>query len=449
MKDEVPQNSLEETMEDLRRSTQEFEKLCREPYVSYDSRLQDLNGSLESLVSSMSPPLVGRVPTVSREYIDMWEEYSAGRRPILERRVIRHLCWEPRIATTSLFQDLFDSQGHLVARPLEGMIRSCHSLWDEELAKGEVVRRIRSRLDRYTGPSALLAEWKRGAGTVLDPLGPVVLGRQVVTEGGQIGRLAKSWALDEQTPYVRLAAEHGVNSCLEGDDRGLRERGAVIQALLGWRWWEASTLQRLVGKTITVVASSGSEELRAILTQVLRTDDRFGDPRLGRNRKNWVGVPKPAPDIILGWLSHEDIVFFFEHVLPRGADPHRRKQFWLSYVGRLRMSRPFLNQEDEMKLDREVRKRRGDGLGHIDGMTSAFVLDFGSLVAIEFSRVGNACYLYTRERFQKVLPELWTDNALKEQFLKRRSECLARIIHKPGWQDELANHLARHGIRRA
>ena len=47
--------------------------------------------------------------------------------------------------------------------------------------------------------------------------------------------------------------------------------------------------------------------------------------------KNWLGI-QVARQRLLQWLSRADIHFFFEHVLPKGTDPHGRKTFWLKYV---------------------------------------------------------------------------------------------------------------------
>ena len=37
-----------------------------------------------------------------------------------------------------------------------------------------------------------------------------------------------------------------------------------------------------------------------------------------------------------------------------------------------------------------------------------FILDFGPILAIEFSAVGNACYLYEKKSAAEIVPDIWT-----------------------------------------
>src|SRR2546427_11867710 len=99
----------------------------------------------------------------------------------------------------------------------------------------------------------------------------------------------------------------------------------------------------------------------------------------------------------------------------------------------------------------ELRGRVGN-FGRIIGMpdTSAFVLDFGRVVVVEFSRVGNACYVYEKSAATDLIPDFWTAEPFDvsgRKGLKQRSQAAARVRHAVGWRDELAMLLARHGVR--
>lgn len=155
---------------------------------------------------------------------------------------------------------------------------------------------------------------------------------------------------------------------------------------------------------------------------------------------------------MLQWLSRADITFFFEHVLPEGTDPHGRKAFWLRYVSRVLMSRPLLNQDDATRLRITMSSQQGhmEHLGRIGGREpSAFLLDFGNVVVVEFSRVGNACYLYEKPQAAKLIPDFWTPEAFSVSRLKSRLLATETINHDRfgKWRTNLAQLLARYGIR--
>jgi hypothetical protein len=82
--------------------------------------------------------------------------------------------------------------------------------------------------------------------------------------------------------------------------------------------------------------------------------------------------------------------------------------------------------------------------------TSAFLLDFGEVLVVEFSKVGNACYIYQKRAAKELIPDFWTTepfHASGGKGLKQSALAAERIRHTAGWQDELSMILARHGVR--
>jgi hypothetical protein len=69
------------------------------------------------------------------------------------------------------------------------------------------------------------------------------------------------------------------------------------------------------------------------------------------------------------------------------------------------------------------------------------------VVVVEFSRVGNACYLYEKPNTEKVIPDFWTQGPFTAMRLKNRLLAAEIITHREGWQTTLAHLLARYGIR--
>jgi hypothetical protein len=94
-------------------------------------------------------------------------------------------------------------------------------------------------------------------------------------------------------------------------------------------------------------------------------------------------------------------------------------------------------------------QKMGEHVGHfgrVRGQTSAFMLDFGTLLVVEFSTVG-AAYVYEKHATSEVIADFWALQPFSESQLKQRQLCLERIVHRPGWQGEMAGILARYGIR--
>ena len=139
------------------------------------------------------------------------------------------------------------------------------------------------------------------------------------------------------------------------------------------------------------------------------------------------------------------------HVLPDRKDPHFRKEFWLRYVNQC-ISRPLLCSDDRYRLQVYLRETHSkvSHFGNIIGINSAFILDFGKVVVVEFSRIG-ACYIYSAEQFKSEVPNIWSNNTYRETNLKNKSNSLDRIIHRIttniNWRDDAARILARYGIR--
>jgi len=262
------------------------------------------------------------------------------------------------------------------------------------------------------------------------------------------------WGLSpESSQLFHAAAEIGSVLCLEQLDRVPRYRDFLFKELIPWPGWAPSMLKNVASRLI-LFPTRDDTQLIEVITQFVRSDPRFGDPRHPQNRNNWLGIDE-ASKRVQEWLSAADITFFFETVLPRGTDPHGRKAFWLRYVGcRGLRSRPLLSNSDKFRLRDVLRKNaaKGSDFGRLlDEDTSAFILDFGPVIAIEFSAVGNACYLYEKRAAAEIVPDIWTSLPFSKSNLKRKSKIATGqpITHdRPGrWKNEMERILARYGVR--
>jgi hypothetical protein len=262
------------------------------------------------------------------------------------------------------------------------------------------------------------------------------------------------WGIaDEFSAYVQAGVARATEVCIRDMDRVPARREYLLGHLLSWQGWPPDWFKAEVSKTI-LHPSAQVEQVRDRVRRFVLDDPRLGDPRL--RQPNWTGI-REAERRVIEWLSQFDIAFFFEHVLPQRSDPHGRKQFWLKYVGRVIRSRPLLNWDDRVRLETVLRAKREESMnfGRIDGDTSAFLLDFDKIVVVEFSAPGNACYVYTKADFNRILGDFWTQQKLTVSGLKKKTPSLTKQpgsgwdgVHRRGWQTDASQLLALYGVRR-
>ncbi|MBL8207018.1 MAG: hypothetical protein JNM09_22485 [Blastocatellia bacterium] len=379
------------------------------------------------------------------EFLRQWQELLAKRRTSLEWRVVRALCWEPSIATEINFHHYLDQAWpELNPRALRGLIIVCHIRWSKELAQSQMIEYVRQRLAGYIGPNRTLKRWRDAAAMILGYQGTLKFGKEIVRQKLSIAEACHQWQLDEQSKYVSEAVEIATDMCLSSQRSATCDIQYLL-GLLGWKNWLKESFKRVISLAITHERAQHDEQWRERLIVFVLNHEWLGDPRL--RATNWVGVSTEARKRFIQWLSKADIVFFFDHVL-RHHDPHGRRNFWLRYVGSLAQSRPLLRHDDETRLANEIKRKRGASVsyGRINGVASSFLLDFGSIIAVEFSTSG-AIYFYKRQIFNTIVPNFWQWNEFSERNLKRSDDNAGRIVHRGDWQSEAANILAKYGIR--
>jgi len=341
------------------------------------------------------------------------------------------------------FKDHLEEKGiPLTARFIQGLVYSCHERWSPAFATSEIAVWVLEAIQEYEGANLLLRRWKDAAEMILGAHGHAAFAELLVETEKKIDEFCEAWRVSETSAYTRDAIEFASTYCRDH----ATPSPYFLEELLPWSLWPLENFKSEISKTILSATEKGPSFVEA-LQRFVRGDERLLDPRLPRNAKNWTGISDTARLLFIQWLSREDIKFFFDHVLPKGHDPHGRKNFWLLYEGRIHKSRPLLNPKDEARLRLipwQSRTAIGN-FGRIKGATSAFLLDFGSILVIEFSETGNACHVYERLHVESVVPEFWATRPFVS--LKRPEICIERIVHRDGWQEEMAALLARYGIR--
>lgn len=446
-----PGADLAESMKGLQLALVALKTELTVPAVSVESRFRNLSAVIKGLDQTKpARPISNPV-----EYLVQWNEVLEGQRNDLESRAIRSLCWNPAVATDQSFQYFLDRAQHVPkAQSLQGLICSCHARWSREFALSKVVARIRDRLNEYSGRNRLLQKWKSSASMILGPKAHDVMASELIKCADGLAGFCDFWGLSiESSQLFQAAAEVASVLCLEQMDRVLPYREFLFKELMPWSGWAPNTLRNVMSRLILFPTRENTDLIETII-HLVRSDPRFGDPRHPQNHNNWIGMDE-ASGRLQEWLSAADITFFFETVLPKGKDPHGRKEFWLRYVGcRGLRSRPLLSNSDKWRLRDVLWKKgaQGSDFGRLlDEDTSAFILDFGPILAIEFSAVGNACYVYEKRVAAEIVPDIWTSLPFSKTDLKRRSKIATGlpIIHdrQNRWKHEMERFLARYGIR--
>ena len=397
------------------------------------------------VISGLGQDRPARAPVTPREILDRWEDFAAGRTKELDERAVRYLCWEPKVGTDERFHAFVNRSGSTPVGPrsLQGLVRACHSRWSAELAKGPVVRGVRAAVDKYKGPNRVLGKWRAASELILDSGGPVKLASKMSNKLQSPKELFDELTIDAQSPFAVEVVRQSITYSRDRLETNEQLLPFMCQTLFNWTNFPVDQFKTEVANCI-LHRSSKVTRVENTLRETVRLDQRLGDPRVPARQKNWFGIAPEARLKVIEWLSKYDISFFFEHAFPKREDKHGRRAFWLNYISRMEASRPLLNPDDRAGLKDQLKKE--GTFGFIWGDNSAFILDFGRVVAVEFNRVG-ACYVYEKRAWLELVPDLWGPSSFTESKLKDIGRCTARIRHVPGWQDELRTALARQGVR--
>lgn len=440
----------EETLSDI--TFDELFQAIKRGWRNSEEFLHHLNTSQHEIRFKNIKTIIGSIrskpiskPPRQEIYLRQWHEYNYGQRDGLDSSAVRYLCWEPSVATDVKFISYLEQvKDRLNSRAIQGLVRSYHYRWDASVANSWLAERLKGILQNFKGSQRVIAKWRKSSGAILGSEAPRRFVKEVLLAAYKpIKENIEEWALDGQSAFIQQTVRHATVECREIMRSNQEGQDYLLKELLGWDGWELSTFKKEIENTILHKNSSIlSEKIQSFILG----HANLGDPRLPRNN-NWLGISDEAKKIFISWLSRRDIIFFFEHVLPKGSDPHGRKDFWLHYVNNLRQSRPLLSEDDRLRLSTHA---KDVNYGRISGQNSAFILDFGTLVCVEFSIVG-ACYIYQKHDFDKMVPELFASWWFTEKDLKVREKAVDRVIHRvtlnTDWRYDVKNILAKNGIR--
>lgn len=216
------------------------------------------------------------------------------------------------------------------------------------------------------------------------------------------------------------------------------------------RFW-VTGWEHIIGAWLDAAARQPGEAA-AVDTMVL--DSELRDPLSSQaHHVRWTTLRHSHPTgyaALLTRLSKTDIEFFFQEA--QGNDARERGRYWLRFLHSVRQTTSFLSRHDRdaahAQLLRAPNPHHGLALkraGFVGGDASVFVLWFDAIVVVEFSKTGNATYVYSRKDFEQ-LRSVWTSKSAPGGAFKNKHLALTTLSHHSGWQYNFDKELKTHGI---
>ncbi|QDE86672.1 EH signature domain-containing protein [Myxococcus xanthus] len=300
---------------------------------------------------------------------------------------------------------------------------------------------------RPEGPRSVAARWvDRPLRAVVDLMGHAGLRPAV----GYSGHVAAEYLL--QRCGARQDASEALLYLLESEEgRAWLPNASVDKSVLG------APLEARVAVIAAILECRALGRVRKdvqsrIEERLISKDSVFGDPRLTTLTEAWSAVrsrSKPAFEAFLSVLIQQDLEFFFEQAMHE----QDRHVFWLRYLGTLQSTTCWLDPHTydvlrqslkTLSVEQQGAFRRARRFSKYD--VSAFCLRFEQYSLVEFSKTGNATYVYRNRDIDKVLRQEDVECA---EDLKVRSLADARLYHQLGWEPRFEQELLARGIERA
>jgi hypothetical protein len=332
---------------------------------------------------------------------------------------------------------------------MRGLMASYHQKWDASLVKIEKI--LKANLRRAKNSRGRVGAWNSVEAQLIGREAPGHFAAACIADGSSaFGRLSKLGLRSDST-FARSAAEKLIMAATnDRQDATLLNFAATTlfpedDSMLSPIAWG-----RAFDSAVSSLPRTASEEdQQKIIDLALRTR-KLPDPRI--NIVAWQNVPERARKTIMQWLSKEDLRFFFDLIMEGQSDPQGRYPFWIKYAGEALRARVVVSEKDEWRLEEKLLelKARGrsyakmENAGGANSNVSAFIMDFGEVTVVEFSKINSACYVYansTKDPYVDFSQDSFSWRKLKNTKLGKY------YAHAPGWPATFERILAQHGIR--
>lgn len=413
---------------------------------------EDICPKLRDATKELSAPVTSQVPSFNRnQLLATWEAHKREPNTIpLRPRDFRHCCWEPEIAGDPEFQAILKTgQYTITASALRGMLYCYHQQFgrlSRNLELGSLLRRLIA--DKATTIGSFEV-WNKQLDKIMGPEAPKLLAREASESWSLPEDKLKELGLNQTTEYARrFASELAILAAEAFESIDIGQVQQILDGIVSSKLVEGDHYKSALS---TIIRSKRAERELTIQRQLLDfllKNQGLGDPRI--TPENWAGISEVAKATVIQWLSKEDINLFFGLIMKDKEDKHGRKNFWLDYVDKIIRSRAFISRDDlqthAVRLE-EIRAQ-GRSFGKFIGSSpaSAFILEFKNIVVVEFSEVGNACYIYQKNDFSEMVSNFWAEE-IPFKSLKDRDRG-EKITHSSkSWQPHTRLRLRHYGVR--
>ena len=327
---------------------------------------------------------------------------------------------------------------------------------------GKLETLLRKTCESFTGNSIWLASCRKSSDQIFSPGAAEFIGSRIVKSDFKLIPVLEQWAIPQANGLgpasAKAAVEIAVKAFLD-DSQNARPRAiidnlkGIFEGLLSFPTLDSATFGNAISQIILSRAAGNSSEVQLFIKDYVRRNPRLGDPRLPVNTAKWNAIGEEARRRFISWLAQDDLLFFFERVIPDGADPHDRKGFWLQYLDYVEDSCVALSFEDKRKIQAQTLERLSYSDISDSWNVSAFIMRFRGttdIVVVEFSKPSNAIHIFKTQTFQNNLGQFRTSRfkiSTSRGGLKDRSCLFKWFSHHSGWQSDVRNYLATVGIR--
>ncbi len=392
----------------------------------------------------------------------VWQrfEFSGGDLSTLNGLEFRTLCSADEMAVRPIFVQALHSQPERLRRSvcLYCMANSYFNRWRAMEAPEELERLLREAIANYPRFCPFVERWRTAqslfSAHAADRLAEFVVTRKSNVEAvlklqyvGPVTRLG----LSAHARAAELASEHFRKMESSSDEQSnLRHLEWMIKDVFTETLMPGA-LHAAASSLILSRSADKSESFQQTLRSYVQNCRRLGDPRLRQFAPNWRDMDPEAAQRFLSWLAKENILFFFNTILPRNDENRRRADFWLRYHKQIKDFQVAISEQDYWKV--KANKSAADLPLHsrvTQASTSAFLMEFQGygteFIIAEFSETGNAAYIYERATFESKNINLRTPFFQLNRHLKHDGR-KDRILHLGTWESPARQKLAELGIR--
>ena len=452
-------NSTLESLQRLTAETQVIRHRAGLPLVDVSHACQQLTGTLKTLRQKLSIVKLDR-PRLDVEKV--WAAFAASNHDLnaLNGLQFRTLCSSEHTALQPEFIEALARYPDKLnrSRCLYGIVNSYFSDWRQMKSPAAVESLLTGVFRSFGRKNPVVQTW-RSNGRLFSEEAAAFLTGQICDEQKSVDEVLKSYYVGPLTKLglsVRGAAARSAGERLHRLERSRDDEWSIRYL----KWVVEGVLSDLttpddfayaVSALILSESAKRSEAFRQALRTFARDHKRLGDPRDPGSARNWRLIASEAAQRYLSWLARDNIIFFFNTIIPNNSENRRRKEFWLRYHDRIRDFQVALSEADLWKVKAIQKKSELLLYSQVyHPTTSAFLMKFegygGHFLVVEFSETGNAAYIFGMKAFEEQGVTMRTHRFDLSRHL--RFDNTHRIIHRGDWEPKASYRLSSEfGIR--